>query len=377
MKKFLRILLKLGVTLSILLVAVGAVVGIYIKQIQMLIAAGGNMQMPAESVSVAPAESQQWYDEIRAVGTVVADNGIEITPETSEVVEEILFESGAMVEADTLLIKLNSTKQRAQLKAAQAAADLASIEVKRARELFEKEAIAKSELDNAEARVREAEAQVENLQALLSYTEIRAPFAGRLGVRKVNKGEYVSMGQPLVSLHSINPVHVDAYIPQTKLGQLKEGYEVVVRSEGIDGGELFGKLTALNSEVDPATRNILVRATFENADGALRPGMFVNLFVRQPEPREVIAVPSTAVIYAPYGDSIYIVKEGEGGSKTAEQKIVRLGEARGDFVEITRGLEAGVEVVVSGAFKLRNGAPIEPQEGMGLEYSQDPKPQDA
>ncbi len=377
-KKAIRIVIKTAITLGFIAVIVGVLAGVKVTQIQTMIAAGENMPEPSETVTTADATFQEWNPVIRGIGNVAAVQGVTVTTEVPGKVVKIHFESGQEVEADQILLELDASTERAQLNSAIASADLAKVSVDRARELFEKEAIAKSELDAAEARFTEAEAMVENLRALLAKKVIRAPFAGRLGIRQVNLGQFVASGQQVVSLQSIDPIYVDFYLPQQRLARLKVGYEVEVTSEDLDFKPMVGTISAIAPEVDQDTRNVLVRATLQNTTGVLRPGMFVEAVVLQPETRTVLVVPATAILFAPYGNSIFVVQPAESGSgQVVIQHFVRLGETRGDYVEILEGLEAGDTVVTTGGFKLRNRMKVQVRNDRGLEYSTEPTPEDA
>jgi membrane fusion protein, multidrug efflux system len=376
-KKILRILGKTAITFAILLVIVSILAVTKVFQVKAMIAAGKNRTMPSESVTTVQVEKQMWNSVIKGVGDVMAVQGVTVTTETPGKVVKILFESGVEVEADQILLELDASIERAQLNSAVANAELAKINVARARELFEKTAIAKSELDTAEARFSDAEAQVQNLKAVLQKKVIRAPFSGRLGIRQVNLGQFVGSGQSVVSLQSIDPVYVDFYIPQQKLPNVAVGYEVNVTTDAVDSSNIKGEITAIASEVDSSTRNVLIRATLRNESGILRPGMFVEARILQPQAREVFAIPSTAILYAPYGDSIFVTEKADDGGLVANQRFVRLGESRGDYVEIMEGIKEGEEVVTTGAFKLRNGTAVKTNNSKGLNYSTLPTPADA
>lgn len=380
MNKFVRILLKSLVALVVFTAIIGPVIGTKALQIVALIASseGGGGGFPATSVTTAIAEKQDWKPVIRSVGNVVAVQGVTVTTEIPGKVVKIHFQSGTQVQEGELLVELDASSEQAQLNSAEASAALAKINVDRSRELFEKSAIAKSELDTAEARFSEANAAVANIKTIIAKKTIVAPFSGKLGIRQVNVGQFLGSGQPVVSLQSINPVYVDSYLPQQRLSEIKVGHNVAIDWNEGSSERMMGQVTAIASEVDASTRNILVRTTLSNDSEDLRPGMFVEAYFEQPESNEVVVVPSTSILYASFGNSVFVAvpaKEGEG--LIAEQKFVRLGEARGDFIEIISGLDAGDSVVTTGGFKLRNGAPIIESNENALEYSTTPKPSDA
>lgn len=377
-KRLIRIGLKSALTLVFLAVIIGSLVFVKVTQIKTMIAAGENRQQPSESVTTAEAEIQMWNPTIKGVGNVVAVQGVTVTTEIPGKVVKIHFESGQEVAQDQILVELDASTERAQLNSAIASADLAKVSVTRSRELFEKDAIAKSELDAAEARFTEAESMVENLRATLAKKVIRAPFSGKLGIRQVNLGQFVASGQEVVSLQSVDPVYVDFYIPQQKLSKVAPGYTVKVSTDDTGVDDLTGEVTAVAPEVDRATRNVLVRATVANPDGTFRPGMFVEATVLQPESRKVLAVPGTSIVFAPYGNSIFVAEKAEeGDGYVARQRFIRMGENKGDFVEILGGIEEGEKVVTTGGFKLRNGMKVQLENEKGLEYSINPKPEDA
>ena len=249
--------------------------------------------------------------------------------------------------------------EQAQLEIAQAALELTRSNVLRMRELHSRNNVSDAELDRSEAEFAGAKATVANLQATVNKRTIRAPFTGRLGIRQLSPGDYVTKGQAIVKLQSYDEVFVDFEFPQNKISFLREGMEVRVTTDAWPGTAFTGQLTAFNPDIDPVTRSISVQATFANPDGKLLPGMFVDARVVRDTKRQVVVVPRSAVMHANYGDSVFVVKKGEDdGAESVRQQIVRLGESKGDFVEITEGLEGDEEIVSAGAFKLRNGSLI-------------------
>jgi membrane fusion protein (multidrug efflux system) len=249
------------------------------------------------------------------------------------------------------------------LRAAEAAADWARVSLKRAQELFDSKTVSQAELDSADAAVKQAEAQADNIRALIARKFVRAPFAGRLGIREISLGQYLNRGSPVVSLQAFDPVFVEFALPQQNLSQLRDGLEVKVTLDAFPGETFSGKVTALNPQVDPSTRNLRIQGTVPNADGRLRPGMFAEVAVVLPEKRDVVVVPLTAVLNSTHGSSVFTVVPGDAGpdgkpTMVARHVSVRTGEARGDFVVITEGLKGGERVVTAGAFKLRDGAGV-------------------
>jgi membrane fusion protein (multidrug efflux system) len=261
-----------------------------------------------------------------------------------------------------VLVELDNRQERAQLAAAIARRDLALLNLERSRRLLEREVIARADADRFEAEAKQAEAEVREIQAMIDRKTIRAPFAGVLGLRQVNLGQYLTAGHPVVPLQSMDPVYVNFSLPQQDVQMLRIGAEVRVTADSIAFGGAAGRITAINSVVDEATRNVEVQATFENPHGRLRPGMFVDVRVDLGHSASVVALPASAIHYAPYGNSVFIVDDVKGpDGKTyrgVRQQFVRLGGTRGDQVAVASGVEPGQEVVTSGVFKLRNGAAV-------------------
>lgn len=344
-------------------------------QIASMIAAGKAAVQPSDAVSTHLAKREQWRPVVAAVGSVAAVQGVTLSNEVAGVVSHVAFESGATVAAGDILVELDSSTEKAQLHAAEASADLARINLDRARDLREKQTNSVSELDTAEAQAKQANAQVENLRAFVAKKTLRAPFAGRLGIRQINLGQYLVAGTAIVTLQSLDPIYVDFFLPQQNLASAAVGQDVTVTSDADPANPRQGKVTAIAAEVEIATRNVKIQATLANTDGMLRPGMFVNVSVFQTQTRDVIVIPATAVLYASFGNSVYVVEKApEGDGLIAKQHFVRLGETRGDFVEVVQGLTVDEQVVTSGAFKLRNGSAVNVDNTKAPATSQDPKP---
>ena len=276
-------------------------------------------------------------------------------------VEQVKFENGSSVQKGDVLVQLDVSSEQAQLRSAEADAELARVAAERARNLRKGDVISQSELDTAEATLKQKVAQVDNMQAMIAKRTVRAPFSGEAGIRQVNPGQMVPAGQQIVSLQSLDPVYVNFALPQQRLAELKQGLAVRVTSDAIPGRDFKGKLTAINSQVDEVTRNVQVQATLENKEHLLKPGMFVNSSVILPREEKTIVIPATAISYAPFGDSVFVIEK-KHDEKTKQdglvlrQQFIRTGETRGDFVAITKGLKAGEQVASTGVFKLRNGA---------------------
>jgi membrane fusion protein (multidrug efflux system) len=310
----------------------------------------------------------------------VAERGVTLGAELPGTVRAISFESGSTVKRGDVLVKLDTSAEEAQLAAALADASLARLTLGRARRLREGQANAQADLDAAEARAAQADATVATLRANIAKKTIRAPFDGRISIRQVELGQVVSPGTPIASLQSVSPIHADFWLPQQALAELSPGQRVRMRTDAFRDRTWDGEITTVNPEVDAATRNVRVRATFPNPDGRLRPGMYANVEVLSTEERSVLVIPATAVMFAPYGDSVFAVEEkkDEAGQTTTvvRQKFVRTGDRRGDLVAVVSGLEPGETVVSSGAFKLRNGTAVAVNNALAPDAQLAPKPAD-
>jgi membrane fusion protein (multidrug efflux system) len=363
-----------------LVLAVALLVGVKAGQIGTMIQAGAAFAPPPEAVTSAKVEAVRWQGTRPAIGSLVALRGVTLGAELPGLVREIAFESGAQVRKGAVLVKLDTSAEEAQLDAALAEASLGRLNLERAIALREADSNSPADLDAAVARAKQADANVAALRATIAKKIIRAPFDGRISIRQVELGQVVAAGTAIASLVSVTPIHADFWLPQQALAEAKVGQRVRLRTDTFPDATWDGEITTINPEVDVSTRNVRVRATFPNPDGRLRPGMFANVEVISPETRDALVIPATAVIYAPYGDSVFVIEEkkDEAGrsSAVARQKFVRLGERRGDFVAVTSGLSAGETVVSSGAFKLRNGMPVVVNNALAPEAELSPKPAD-
>lgn len=349
----------------VLMTAMGLVAALGVAktlQIRAAIAQAASFQMPPEAVTTVKARLEPWPATLDAIGTVQAVRGVTVSADLPGVVEAILFESGQAVRAGDVLVRLDARQERAQLAAAEAQRDLAKLSLERVRGLVAQGILAQAELDRAAAEHKQAEARVGEIAATIERKQVRAPFSGVLGIRQVDLGQYLAGGAPIVPLQSLDPLHVDFSVPQQQVGRLRPGGAIAVSLEGASS-PTPGEINAVDAVVDEATRNVRVQATIGNPDGRLRPGMFVQVQARLGQQKPVVALPASAISYAPYGDSVYVVAdmEGQGGSRYrgVRQQFVKLGPARGDQVAVLEGLDAGAEVVSSGAFKLRNGAAVQ------------------
>jgi membrane fusion protein (multidrug efflux system) len=362
-----------------LLVVLGLLVGVKAGQIVTMVKAGESMAPPPEAVTTAKVEPAEWESSQAAIGSLVALQGVTLAAELPGTVREIAFDSGTSVKRGAVLVRFDTSVEEAQLASAKADAELARLNLERARRLRQGEANSQAELDTAAARSAQADAAVRNLQATIAKKTIRAPFDGRIGIRQVEVGQVVAPGTPIASLQSVTPIRADFWLPQQALAQLQLGQRTRLLTDTFPGEQWEGEITTVNPEVDPVTRNVRVRATFPNEDGRLRPGMFANVQVLSGEKRQVLTVPATAVIFQPYGDSVFTIEEAKDPAgkptTTARQKFVRTGERRGDLVAVAEGLKPGETVVSSGAFKLRNGAAVMVDNALAPRAELTPKPE--
>ncbi len=326
-------------------------------------AMGAKFAPPPSAVTTVIVKAQKWQPVLGAVGSLKAVNGVMVSTDLAGIVSEISFDSGAPVKKGDLLLRLDTKQEAAQLRSAEARLDLAKASLARQEDLLSKKASSQAEFDSAKAEARQAEAVVEESRAMISRKTIQAPFDGLLGIRQVNVGQYLNVGAPIAPLQSLDPIYVEFNVPQQNLNLIAMGKKLRLKAEGVAGGDSSGEITAIDSRVDEATRNIQIQGTIPNPDHKLRPGMFASVEVLLPEKDGVIAIPSSSINYAPYGDSVFLVrdqpaKDGKPACKVVEQQIVKIGPSRGDQVSILSGIQDGDEVVSSGVFRLRSKAPV-------------------
>ncbi len=375
---------KVILAVVVLLLIVGTIGAVKGAQIAALIESGKNATQPPTTVTAGDAKSAQWQDEYTAVGTVVALKGVALTAELPGVVRKIRFESGQAVKKGQLLLLLDTGVERAQLASARAQRELAKIQLKRTTKLTTSGVVAKAQLDSAKAQAKQTSAQLSNVRAVLGKKAVTAPFSGRLGIREVDVGEYLTPGAPIVTLQDLTSVYVDFRQPQRALAVVSNSeLEIEVTTDAFGKRKWTGKVHAIESAIDTTTRNVRVRAKFDNKDEALKAGMFVDVRLRLPTKKNVVVIPGTAVQYAPYGDSVFVVadpkdaKESDDkGGKIAKQVFVRLGERRGDLVAVESGLKAGQTIVTSGGFKLKNGGSIVIDNELAPDARGAPEPED-
>ena len=370
------ILVIAGLVLIFLVLA-----GIKALQFYTMISAGKKMVQPPTTVTSAVVKQSDWRPTLSAIGSVSPVQGATIGAEIPGMVAEINFQSGQPVKKGDLLLKLDASSEIAQLRSAQADEELAKADLERAQDLATRKVISQAEMDAAQSKYSQKKAMVDNMQAIIDKKEIHAPFDGVAGIRSVNPGQMVKAGDPLVALQTLDHVFVDFSLPQNDFAKISDGLPVRVTTDAVPGREFSGTLSAINPAVDQATRTVKLQATLDNRDHALRAGMFAKVEVLLPEKNSILYIPATSVVYAPFGDSIYVIeKKHDEKTKQDElvlrQQFVRLGETRGDFVAVTEGLKAGQQVVSTGAFKLRNGMHVVIDNTLAPKAELNPTPSD-
>ncbi|MFL6516292.1 MAG: efflux RND transporter periplasmic adaptor subunit [Chthoniobacterales bacterium] len=338
--------------------------------------------MPPTAVSSAVVKAEDWAPTLSAVGSISPVQGAVVAAELGGVVSQVEFQNGGEAKKGEVLIKLDTSSEEAQLRTAEADLELARANLDRARELSARKVVSKSELDAADSAFKQKQGMVENMRAFIGKKEVRAPFDGQLGIRQVNVGQMIPAGQQVVALTSLDPVYVDFALPQQNLSKLSTALEVQVQTDAVPGQIFKGTLTAINSMVDAVTRNVPLQATLRNPDRALRPGMFAKVEVVLPEKHKTLVIPGSAVSYAPYGDSVYVIEKGKDPktgkeSQMLRQQVVRVGQARGDFIAVTEGLKEGEIVVSTGVFKLRNGMTVTVNNDLAPKPQENPAPVDS
>ena len=368
-KKFIIALFGFGGVVAILVVVKAA-------QLQEMMSA--NHAPPLTTVSTATAQLEDWYPVIHSIGTLAPVQGVTLSSELDGAIVRISVENGAGVQQGDLLIELDTSVERAQLAAAEARTELSRLQVNRAKELRTKDTISQSDLDTAVAQYAQTQADLAAIKANIEKKSIRAPFGGRVGIRMVNEGQYISRGTPLIPLQKLDSVFADFYVPQRQLPQLALGQEVRIKVDAFPEQPFLATLSAINPQVDAMTRNVAVQATLPNPGEVLRAGMFAEIEVVLKRADKVVVVPATAVSYASYGNSVFVVEQmkGEDGSayQGVRQQPIKLGRTRGDQVAIIEGLTGGEEVVSSGVFKLRNRLPVNVNNSVTPSNSSNPAP---
>ncbi|PYX10053.1 MAG: efflux transporter periplasmic adaptor subunit [Acidobacteria bacterium] len=372
-----RMILMLGVVLLL----VGGLGFVKYRQIQAA-SQGGSFQPPPTAVTTIVAQREMWPSTLNIIGTTAAIQGVTVGADLPGTVAKINFESGKSVHAGDVLVELDTRQERAQLAAAEADRDLARITYGRQQQLVNQGVVARTEYDNAEAQQKSTDAKVGEIRATIERKTVHAPFSGILGIRQINLGQYLAAGQAIVSLQALNPIYVNFGVPQQESNKVQIGRTLRITSDNLPGVQFAGRVTAVDSVINEATRNIQIQATLSNPQGKLRPGMFVQVDVGIGASRQVVTLPASAINYAPYGDSVFVVTDLQDpqSKKTyrgVRQQFVKVEGSRGDQVAIISGLNAGDEVVSSGVFKLRNGAPVQVNNKVQPPNNPKPKPEDS
>jgi membrane fusion protein, multidrug efflux system len=389
-----------------LIIVIAILAGVKTLQIRAMIDNGKKFVPPPETVTTATVKSESWSSDLTSVGTLSAVQGVNVACELAGKVVKIGFEPGSFARKGDLLVSQDTTSEQAQLQGALAQAELTRSTLERDVKMFAEKIISQADFDSAVASREQALAQAENIRATIAKKTIRAPFSGRLGIRQVNLGQTLKEGDPIVTLQTMDPIFVDFSLPQQQLASLHSGQPVRVTCDALPGLTSTGKVTAINPLVDADSRNIKLQATLGNRDEKLRPGMFVNVALGLPTRQQVLTVPATSVLYAPYGDSVFVVvdaaaqkenkdgkdkketkdkkdEKGAGGKPAAQggtgkvlrQQFVRLGAKRGDFVQVNSGVNQGDTIVSTGVFKLRNGQAVVVDNKLAPNFQQAPKPE--
>jgi membrane fusion protein, multidrug efflux system len=365
--------------IALLLGILAFVVGIKFLQIGKMMSMPRTM--PPTTVSSTSVKEEEWAPRLAAVGSVSAVQGAIVSTELAGVVSEINFQNGAEAKKGEVLMKLDASQEEALLRSAEADAQLAKTDLERARDLAIKKVVSGAEFDSAQSKFTRQNAVVDQMRSSIAKKSIIAPFDGQLGIRQVNVGQMINAGQQVVELTALDPLYVDFALPEQYLAKLRKGLDVTVRADAFPGRQFKGKLTAVNSMVDPVTRNVSLQATLSNPDHALHPGMFAKVEVALAQTKKTIVIPGSAVSYAPYGDSVFVIEKQKDPKTGKEEEVlrqqfVRIGEARGDFVAVTQGLKPGQTVVSTGVFKLRNGMAVTVNNDLAPKPELNPKPAD-
>jgi membrane fusion protein, multidrug efflux system len=374
-----------------IVVVIISLVGIKVGQIRAMIQAGQSFVPPPEAVTSAKAEAAVWQSKRSAIGTLVAVHDAILGAELPGLIREVTFASGTTVRRGAVMVKLDTTTEEAQLASAKADMELAVATLNRARALRRSEANTPAELEVAEARAKQTQAMVASIQTTIAKKTIRAPFDGRVAFKQVERGQVVSPGTTIATLQSVDPIYAEFSLPQQALADIKLGQIATMRVDLFPGKTWQGKVSTVNSQVDSTTRNIRVRATFPNKEGVLRPGLFANVEVSSADEHHVLIIPATAVVYAPYGDTVFVLEAAKDKAKPmqaslskgqepprfeVQPRFVRLGERRGDLVAVLSGIKEGDTVVSNGAFKLRKGVQVVLNNDLAPPVELDPKPID-
>jgi membrane fusion protein (multidrug efflux system) len=351
------------------------------RQVEAAIAMGASFQPPPTAVTTVIARRETWPSTLSVIGTAAAIEGVTVSADLPGTIDKIHFESGQWVHEGDVLVELDTRQERAQLANLEAQRDLAKVNYDRAQELVKAGVISRSDYDSASAQQKATEAQVGDIRAAIARKTIHAPFSGLLGIRQVSLGQYLAAGQAIVPLQSLSPIYVNFGVPQQETPRVVPGHVLRITNNDLPGMAFTGRITALDSVINEQTRNIQVQAIVTNKDNKLRPGMFVQVELPLGQARDVVPLPASAVNYAPYGDSVFIVsdmKDPKGNPyRGVRQQVVKIEGSRGDQVAIISGLNPGDEVVSAGVFRLRNGAPVQVNNTVKPGNNASPKPEDS
>ena len=367
--------------LTVVAILLGSLGFVKFRQIKTAIAQGASFQPPPTAVTTLVAQQETWPATVDVIGTVEAIQGVTVSADLPGTVAKIHFDSGEWVHEGDILVELDTRQEQAQLAETEAQRDLAKVNYGRTEQLVNAGVLARNEYDNVLSQQKVTEGQVAEIRATIARKTIRAPFSGILGIRQANVGQYLAAGQAIVSLQSLSPIYVNFGVPQQTTAQVTIGRTLRITSNDFPGLQFTGRVTALDSVVSESTRNIQVQTILSNPQNKLRPGMFVQVSMGLGASTPVVALPASAVNYAPYGDSVFIVtnlKDNKGNTyKGVRQQIVKLGGSRGDQVGVVSGINPGDEVVTSGVFKLRNGAAVQINNKVQPDNNPHPKPEDS
>lgn len=367
--------------LAVVIVVVAGLGFFKYRQIQTAIAMGSSFAPPPSAVTTVVAKSETWPSTLDVIGTTAAIQGVTVSADLPGAVAKINFESGQPVHAGDVLVELDTREERAQLAAAESDRDLAKINYDRDQQLVKEGVVAKMQSDNSSAQQKSTDAKVGEIKATIQRKTIRAPFSGVLGIRQINLGQYLAAGAAIVSLQALNPIYVNFGVPQQQSPFVKTGRILELTSDDVPGVEFKGRVTAIDSVVNEATRNLQVQATLPNPGGKLRPGMFVQVQLGLGASQKVVPLPASAINYAPYGDSVFVVtdlKDPKGKSyRGVRQQFVKVQGSRGDQVGVISGINPGEEIVSSGVFKLRNGAAVQVNNNVQPPNNPKPNPEDS
>ncbi len=372
---------RLILTLVVIAAILGGLGFVKFRQVEAAIAQGASFKMPPTAVTTVVAQRETWPATLTVIGTVAAIQGVTVSADLPGTIDKIHFESGQWVHEGDVLVELDTRQERAQLSNMEAQRDLAHINYERAQQLEKQGVISRSEYDTATAQQKTTDAQVGDTRAAIARKTIRAPFTGVLGIRQVSLGQYLAAGQAIVSLESLDPIYVNFGVPQQETAHMAAGRLIRVTNGDLPGMQFSGRINALDSLINEQTRNIQVQALLTNKGNKLRPGMFVQVELPIGQPRTVVPLPASAINYAPYGDSVFVVsemKDAKGNTfRGVRQQVVKIEGSRGDQVAVISGLNPGDEVVSAGVFRLRNGAPVQVNNTVKPQNSASPKPEDS